>query len=125
SPAYARAHAIALTLVRLVAPQRRLLEWETAAASAARWTRLARRTGVRLFLVEMISSPAIALVTLPLIGATRPGALLTALPILALWAAAPFVAHALSKPVAPQRARLGAGARRLLGLVARQRWPYF
>src|SRR5207247_757589 len=123
--AYESAHAIVLTLVRLVATQRRLLEWETAAASAARWTRLARRTGVRLFLVEMISSPAIALVTLPLIGATRPGALLTALPILALWAAAPFVAHALSKPVVPQRAELGDEDRQLLGLVARKTWRYF
>ncbi len=123
--AYESAHAIVLTLVRLVATQRRLLEWETAAASAARWARLARRTGVRLFLVEMISSPAIALAGFLLIAAMRPGALLTALPILALWAAAPFVAHALSKPVVPQRAELGDEDRQLLGLVARKTWRYF
>ena len=36
SQAYESAHAIVLTLVRLGATQRRLLEWETAAASAAR-----------------------------------------------------------------------------------------
>ena len=38
SQAWDRAHAIGLTLVRLAATQRRLLEWETAAASAARGT---------------------------------------------------------------------------------------
>ena len=39
SQAYDRAHAIGLTLVRLAATQRRLLEWETAAASADRGDR--------------------------------------------------------------------------------------
>jgi cyclic beta-1,2-glucan synthetase len=125
SQAYVSAHAIVLTLVRLVATQRRLLEWETAAASAARWTRLARRTGARAFLVEMIASPVIALMGLLLIGLVRPGALFTALPILALWTAAPFIAHALSKPVTPQRAPLGEEDRQLLGLVARKTWRYF
>ena len=36
SQAWERVHAIGLTLVRLAATQRRLLEWETAAASAER-----------------------------------------------------------------------------------------
>ena len=61
SHAYERMHAIGLTLVRLGATQRRLLEWETAAASAARGAGLARRSGAELFVVEMIASPVIAL----------------------------------------------------------------
>ncbi len=125
SQAWVSAHAIVLTLVRLVATQRRLLEWETAAASAARWARLARRTGARAFLVEMAASPVIALLGLLLIGLMRPGALVTALPILALWTAAPLIAHALSKPVSPQRAELRDEDRQLFGIVARKTWGYF
>ena len=125
SQAYESAHAIVLTLVRLGATQRRLLEWETAAASAARGAGLARRTGVWPFLIEMIASPVIALVGLLLIGVLRPGALFTALPILALWAAAPFIAHGLSQPVLPQRAELREEDRQLFGLIARKTWRYF
>ena len=58
------AHAIALTLVRLVITQRRLLEWETAAAAAARAAGLSVRAGALLFLAEMAASPLIALVLL-------------------------------------------------------------
>ena len=50
-----------LTLVRLaVTTRRRLLEWETAATSAARAAGLVGRKGARRFVVEMIASPIIA-----------------------------------------------------------------
>ena len=125
SHGYGSAHAIVLTLVRLGATQRRLLEWETAAASAARAAGPARRTGARPFLVEMVASPVIALASLLLVGAFRPGALVTAVPILALWAAAPLVAYALSRPVVRRRVELGEEDRRFLRLVARDTWRYF
>jgi len=67
-------HAIALTLVRLVITQRRLLEWETAAAQAVRATGLLQE-GMRSFFVEMIASPVAALGLLAATGAARPGAL--------------------------------------------------
>ncbi len=73
SQAWESAHAIVLTLVRLGATQRRLLEWETAAASAARATGLAKRTGASLFLVEMIASPVIAGASPPPGGGAAPG----------------------------------------------------
>jgi cyclic beta-1,2-glucan synthetase len=57
SQAWESTHAIVLTLVRLGATQRRLLEWEAAAASAGG---AASRTGARTFLVEMVASPALA-----------------------------------------------------------------
>src|SRR5207247_7609275 len=47
--AYEMAHAIALTLVRLVITQRRLLQWETAAAATARAAGLSARAGALLF----------------------------------------------------------------------------
>ena len=55
SQAWDRAHAIGLTLVRLAATKRRLLEWETAAASAERGH--GRGGGARAFVMEMIASP--------------------------------------------------------------------
>ncbi len=125
SQAYESAHAIVLTLVRLGATQRRLLEWETAAASAARAAGPARRTGIRAFLVEMIASPVLAIASLLLVAASRPGALLVALPILALWAAAPFLADSLSQPVRRRSVELGEEDREFLLVLARHTWRYF
>ena len=123
--AYAMAHAILVTLVRLVVTRRRLLQWETAAASAARDTGLAKRAGTRSFLVEMAASPSIALAGFVLVSLVRPSALSTAVPVLALWAAAPFVAHGLSRPVTPRRRELSPEDRRFLRGVARKTWRYF
>jgi cyclic beta-1,2-glucan synthetase len=120
-----RAHAILLTLVRLAATQRRLLEWETAAASAARGAGPARRTGARLFFVEMIASPAVALIALLLVSMARPGALLAAMPLLVLWTAAPLIAYALSQPVVPRRVELREEDRQYLRQIALGTWRYF
>jgi cyclic beta-1,2-glucan synthetase len=125
SQAYERVHAIVLTLFRLGATQRRLLEWETAAASAAREASLARRTSKGQFLLEMLASPVVALLGLLLIGAVRPNALLTSIPVLALWAAAPLIAYALSQPVLARRVQPGEADRLFLRLVARNTWRYF
>jgi cyclic beta-1,2-glucan synthetase len=125
SQAYERAHAIVLTLFRLGATRRRLLEWETAAASTARGVSLARRMGAELFVLEMIASPALALAALILVATVRPPALLTAAPILALWAAAPLIAYALSQPVATRRALPSEEDRQFLRKVARDTWQYF
>jgi len=125
SQAYERTHAIALTLVRLALTQRRLLEWQTAAASEAQWAGKARRTGVRLFLAEMIASPLVASSGFLLVLLVRPGALLTAIPVLVLWMAAPLVAYTLSRPVAPRLVALGEEDRRFLQRLARNTWRYF
>ena len=77
--AWEMVHAIGLTLVRLAFTQRRLLDWETAAAQAARATGLLNK-GVRSFVVEMAASPLAALGLLALTATVRPGALLVALP---------------------------------------------
>jgi cyclic beta-1,2-glucan synthetase len=125
SQAYERIHAIVLTLVRLATTRRRLLEWETSAASETRGAGKARQTSARLFLVEMIASPLVASGGLLLVSLARPSALLTAIPVLALWAAAPLIAYALSRPVVPRRIELGEEDRRFLRLIARDTWRYF
>ncbi len=123
--AYEMAHAVVLTLVRLVITQRRLLEWETAAAAAARAAGLSPRAGTLLFLAEMAASPLTALVLFSAILALRPTSLEVSAPLLLLWVAAPSVAHWLSRPVPPERHDLDSEDRRLLRLVARRTWRYF
>ena len=116
-------HAMAVTLVRLVVTKRRLLEWETAAASAARSSEGEHQR--RAFLVGMIASPAVALAGLALVLVLRPSALLVALPLLALWAVAPLVAHRLSQPIPRERLELEPEDRDFLLGVARRTWTYF
>jgi cyclic beta-1,2-glucan synthetase len=118
-------HAIALTLVRLLATQRRLLEWETAAAVSARAAGLMGEKGLRLFAVEMAASPLSALLLLLLVAGLRPEALVTAAPFLLLWIAAPAVAFGLSQPVTARRFELDETERAFLTDLARRTWGYF
>ena len=122
--AWERVHAIAVTLVRLVITKRRLLDWETAAAQAARVAGLSRE-GLRYFFGEMAASPIVAFGLLAPIIALRPSALPLALPFLALWAAAPACAYWLSQPILPRRRDLSPEDRDLLREVARKTWAYF
>jgi cyclic beta-1,2-glucan synthetase len=119
--AYEMLHAITVTLIRLGITQRRLLEWETAAASADR----GGPPRLSVFAKEMIASPLVALGGLVLVTLIRPDALLASVPVLALWMAAPVIAYALSRPVAIVRAVLGAEDHAFLASVARKTWQYF
>jgi cyclic beta-1,2-glucan synthetase len=123
--AYGMANAALTTLIRLAVTQRRLLQWETAAASAARAAGLELKSGARAFVVEMLASPMIALLGTFLVVAVRPHALPVATPILVLWAMAPLVAYALSRPSVDIREELGAEDRRFLRQLARKTWRYF
>jgi cyclic beta-1,2-glucan synthetase len=123
--AYQMAHAIVTTIVRLVVTKRRLLQWETAAATASRAAGLAGRLGKRLFWLEMAASPALALLGLLLVWGLRPAALPVALPVLALWAGAPLIAYRLSQPTTPRRVELDDDDREMLREVARKTWRYF
>jgi cyclic beta-1,2-glucan synthetase len=119
--AYERLHAIGITLVRLGVTHRRLLEWETTAASAARGGQLR----LRAFLSGMRASPLLALATFGLIAGTRPAALAFAAPILALWTGAPWIAFALSRPMPRRREALLPADRAYLHEIARKTWAYF
>ena len=74
---------------------------------------------------EMIASPIVAAVGLVLVILLRPYALAASVPVLALWAAAPLIAYALSRPVPTRRTVLGQEDRELLESVARKTWRYF
>ena len=73
----------------------------------------------------MIASPLIAAGSLALVVVVRPQALSASLPVLLLWAAAPVVAYALSRPVPTRRVVLGAADREFLRSVAQKTWRYF
>jgi cyclic beta-1,2-glucan glucanotransferase len=113
------AHAIAVTLVRLGVTQRRLLEWETAAAGDS------RSSTPGAFLIKMMASPVVAVSALVLIAAVAPRALLPALPVIVLWMAAPLIAYALSRPAPARRVELGDEDRELLRSIAKDTWKYF
>ena len=119
--AYEMLHAITVTLVRLGITKHRLLEWETAAASAHR----GGPPRLSVFVKDMIASPLIAVGSLALVILVRPHALPASVPVLALWAAAPLVAYALSRPVPTRRAVLGPEDREFLQSVALKTWRYF
>ncbi len=117
-------HAIGLTLVRLVITRRRLLDWETAAAQAARTAGLLRE-GIRSFLWEMSASPIVALGLIALVASARPGALPLAVPFAVLWAAAPVLAYWLSQSTRPRSRDLTPENRAFLMEIARRTWQYF
>ena len=123
--AFEMLHAIILSLVRMVLTQRRLLEWETAATTAARAAGLLAQQGPRVFIAEMWAGPAAALLLLLGVVPLRATALPLAIPFLAAWLASPVVAWWLSRPVVPRRLALGPDDTEQLRLIARRTWHYF
>jgi cyclic beta-1,2-glucan synthetase len=122
--AFDTAHAIGVTLTRLAVTRRRMLEWETAAAAAARAAGIVGQ-GLRRFVVDMISSPAIAAASALAIVAWKPDALPAATPFLLLWLSAPAVAYWLSLPVGERVRPLSDRERLVLRRTARKTWRYF
>ena len=122
--AFDTAHAIGLTVVRLVT-RRRLLEWETAATAAAKIAGLSRSKALQRFVSEMRSSPITAAVVAVAVALTNVRALPAAAPFLVLWLVAPVVAYWLSVPVGPRVRPLSDAERMLLRRTARSTWRYF
>ena len=123
--AFDTAHAIGVTLVRLVITRRRLLEWETAATAAARATGLSGQKALRRFFADMVSSPIIAVLIAVALVALGGSALPAAAPFLLLWTAAPIIAYRLSVPVGARVRPLAGNERTRLRRTARQTWRYF
>ena len=123
--AWEMVRAIILTLARLAITHRRLLEWETASSVAAASTGLRGRAALRVFLVEMASSPIVALLALLLVAISPRGGWIAATPFLLGWIAAPVIAWALSQPRAPRQRELAAHERARIRRLARKTWHYF
>ncbi len=118
-------HAIALTLVRMIVTRRRLLEWETAAATAAKSARFVGRRALWQFASDMAVSPIIAAGIALLLATTARDALPGAAPFLLLWFFAPAAAYWLSLPAVLRERPLSSQERILLRRTARKTWRYF
>lgn len=112
--------AVARTLVRLLVTRRRLLEWETAAATEQRLG-----TGLADFIRGMWPSPALAVAVAVLVAVVRPPALWAAMPLLAAWFVAPLVAFWVSRPRQGTVLVLGEDERRAFRRIARKTWRFF
>jgi cyclic beta-1,2-glucan synthetase len=123
--AFEAVHAIVLTLVRLVVTGRRLLEWETAAAAAARAAGLTGGSGLRYFAVVMATSPIAAGILALAVRESRPEALPLAAPFLILWTLAPALAWWLSRTDPGRAKALDAADENALREVAKRTWQYF
>ncbi|MEO5959489.1 MAG: cyclic beta 1-2 glucan synthetase, partial [Opitutaceae bacterium] len=112
--------AIGRTLLRLLVTHKRLLEWRT--ASEAERT---ARTDLGSFYLSMWIAPAIALATGFALLRLQAGHLPLALPILAVWLVAPWIAWWISRPLPAPPPDLSDAQRAFLGHTARKTWHFF
>ncbi len=110
------------TLRRLRVTRQGLLEWTSAAHTAAR---LARRSSRAAVWREMWIAPALSLALAGAMALLRPAALPWAAPLLLLWLAAPEIAERTSRPRRPREEALGAEERAFLRRLARRTWLFF
>ncbi|MEP7079017.1 MAG: cyclic beta 1-2 glucan synthetase, partial [Chthoniobacterales bacterium] len=88
--------AIGRTLLRMLVTHKRLLEWHPSSDVAR-----TARPDLSGFYARIWIAPAVALAGGALVGAMQPTQLPLALPFLGLWLAAPWIAWAISQPIAP------------------------
>jgi len=112
--------AIGRTLLRQWVTRKRLLEWQTSSDSERiHSASLAGSYG------SMWAAPAAALVTGTLLAITQPAQSFWALPILAAWLAAPWIAWRISRPIESEPPDLTAGQLAFLRSTARKTWRFF
>ncbi len=112
--------AVFRTIWRMLAAQRRLLEWNPSGDS----DRLSRKDLAGTCLAMGIS-PVVAVAVTACLALSRPRALIIALPVLVAWFISPFIAWWLSKPLHRREARLSSDQLIFLRKVARKTWGYF
>ncbi|MEP0548892.1 MAG: glucoamylase family protein [Rhodothermales bacterium] len=113
--AYVMTDAIVRTLWRMFVSRRRLLEWVTAQQAE-------QRSGRAPGLWFSVLWGGLVLIVLSFVN---PLAWVVALPFVAAWVAAPWVADAISRPVKETAYVLSDAERARLRLVARRTWRYF
>ncbi|HEY6556145.1 MAG TPA: glucoamylase family protein [Polyangiaceae bacterium] len=127
--AYVSADAIARTCYRLLISRRRLLEWQTAEHIEKTMSESAQAMW-RAMLPGVLIAIAIAGVSMVRVGMGSFGGehvwqlLLAELPLLALWVAAPQIAHELSARTRPER-RLPRAVQRAALRYALLHWRFF
>ena len=123
--AYIALDAIVRTLIRLRS-RRHLLEWTSAAHTAARYANdsandSARRIAWRMMWPASAATGVLAM----LVAVVHPSALAVAAPLLLLWLISPEIAVWVSRPRQLAVETLDVADRAFLRRVARQTWLYF
>lgn len=116
------AHAIALTLGRLLVTRHRLLQWTTAAGVARTQAGDSPR---RCSWREMWPASLVALGIAGIVLHFRPAALPTAAILLVPWILAPEIARWLVRPAQPEARAIDAAGLLYLRRLARRTWLYF
>jgi cellobiose phosphorylase len=112
--------AVVRTAGRMLFTHKRLLEWTPSGTPDRN-----RGEGLAAFCRSMWIAPVIAAaVTIHLVF-SRPAALATAGPILALWFSSPAIAWWISRPLARRRADLSADQILFLRKLSRRTWAFF
>jgi cyclic beta-1,2-glucan synthetase len=111
--------AIGRTLVRLFT-KKHLLEWVTAADSAARLSGEQAQV-----LRHMWTAPLLALALALLVATFARPSLPWAIPVVVLWGISPFLAYETGRPREDRRRSLDARERRQFRKVARLTWRFF
>ena len=112
--------AIARTLWRVYVSRRRMLEWTSAAHSAAQSSQA--RSAIWS---EMISAPVLAAALALILALIDPVGLPGAAPLLLLWIASPEIARLISRPRRTVAEKLNDADRLYLRKVARRTWLFF
>ena len=118
--AFLNGDAIGRTLFRMLITGKRLLEWRTS-SDVARSARVDLAGSYAL----MWTSPALALTIGLAISLTQPAHLPLALPFLALWLAAPWIAWRISQPIELPAPELKPEQIKFLRRIARKTWHFF
>ncbi len=118
--AYVCMDAVGRTLLRLLITRKRLLEWRTSSD-----TERSPRADVWGFFTTMWIAPAMAVAVTGLLMFVQPDQFPRVLPILALWAAAPWIAWWISQPIETPAPDLTAEQLTFLRRTARRTWHFF
>lgn len=112
--------AVLRTIWRMLAANRRLLEWNPSGDSDR-----ASRKDLAGACLTMWVSPVIAVAVAVCLVLSRPGALAVALPVLILWFISPVIAWWISRPLERREARLSSDQIVFLRKISRKTWGYF
>ncbi|WP_370655881.1 GH36-type glycosyl hydrolase domain-containing protein [Candidatus Deferrimicrobium sp.] len=112
--------AVVRTGGRMLFTHKRLLEWRPSGNPDRN-----RGEGLAAFCRSMWIAPVIAAVAAIHLVVTRPVALASAGPILALWFASPAIAWWISRPLVRRRAALSADQILFLRKLSRKTWAFF
>jgi cyclic beta-1,2-glucan synthetase len=112
--------AILRTTWRMLATDKRLLEWNPSGDSDRN-----SRTDLAGSFLTMWVAPVIALAAAGYLTISRPGVLAQALPILIVWFASPVITWWISRPLSRRAARLTVDQNIFLRKISRKNWAFF